>query len=628
MKFLTTLKRRKRRFYKALQLGVAVSILLSTASYMGYLEFVEAKALDFLMLLRGQQRSPEIVLVQIDDEAFEKLGERQPLPRSYLANLVELVARGGAKVIGLDVELKVTTDPAEDGRLLSAIAAAAENGNSKVVPVFYVRPLKEDDKGVLFRRSPFFDAALNGIGGFANAPVDGDGFIRQAPLTLRGSDGRVLPSLALAVAARYAGYDAAKLESALNQGAEVTLNLPQWNRLDGKPRPANSPLSFRADETWRINFAGGQGSFASLPSGPLAQLAEAKVPLAADNPFRGKIVLIGASFQESRDFYPTPHGLMSGMEIHANFILTILTRSQIVPARQLLAFALLLLFTLVSSLLITLFSPTLVTILSLAAIPLILVPLSYLAFAYLGLWVDFVTPLLAIRWGALAAEYLEGCHVRKSLGQYVGMEVAKQIVEQDEQLSGKKQVVTVLFTDVRNFTTMCEGLAPEEVVARMNEMFAMMGKVIERHGGMIFDFIGDAVLAVFGAPRENPNHAQAAAQTAIEILAGLDELNRRWVKNHLEPLRIGIGLHTGEVVAGIVGTGERKKFDVTGDTVNTGSRVEGLNKDLGTAILATRETVAMLNGAFSVRSRGEVAVKGREKPVEVFEILTAPEMAA
>jgi adenylate cyclase len=314
---------------------------------------------------------------------------------------------------------------------------------------------------------------------------------------------------------------------------------------------------------------------------------------------------------------------LSGLEIHANMIHTILTRSRIAPARQLLAFGLLLLFTLVSSLLITLFSPTLVTILSLAAIPLVLVPLSYLAFAYLGLWVDFVTPLLAIRWGALAAEYLEGRHVRKSLGQYVGMEVAKQIVEQDEQLSGKKQVVTVFFTDVRNFTTMCEGLAPEEVVVRMNELFAMMGKVIERHGGMIFDFIGDAVLAVFGAPKENPNHARAAAQTAIEVLAGLDELNGRWVKNNLPPLRIGSGLHTGEVVAGIVGTGERKKFDVTGDTVNTGSRVEGLNKDFGTAILATRETVARLNGAFSVRNCGEVPVKGREKPVEVFEILTA-----
>ena len=302
MKILTTLKRRKRRFYKSLRLGAGVSILLSIGSYLGYLEIVEAKALDFLMLLRGQQRSPEIVLVQIDDDAFEKLGERQPLPRSYIANLIDIVARGGARVIGLDVELKVPTVTADDERLLKAVEAADENGVSKVVPVFYVRPLKEDDKGMLFRRSPFFDQQLAGIAGFANAPVDVDGFIRQVPLTLRGSDGRVLPSLALAVAARYAGYDSASLESALNKSNEIRLNLPEWNRLDGKLRPDNTPFSFAAGETWRINFAGGRGSFASLPSGPLAQLAEAKVPLAADNPFRGKIVLIGASFQESRDF--------------------------------------------------------------------------------------------------------------------------------------------------------------------------------------------------------------------------------------------------------------------------------------------------------------------------------------
>src|SRR5262249_40512565 len=136
-------------------------------------------------------------------------------------------------------------------------------------------------------------------------------------------------------------------------------------------------------------------------------------------------------------------------------------------------------------------------------------------------------------------------------------------------------------------------------------------------------FIGDAVLAVFGAPKQNPQHARAAVQTAIDVLAGLDELNAQWIKNSLAPLRIGIGLHTGEVMTGIVGTGERTKFDVTGDTVNTGSRVEGLNKELGTSILATRETVAQLNGTFAVRSCGELSVKGREKPVEVFEIVTA-----
>ena len=103
MNVLTTLKRRKRRFYKSLRLGAGVSILLSIGSYMGYLDVFEARALDFLMLLRGEQRSAEIVLVQIDDDAFEKLGERQPLPRSYIANLIDIVARGGAKVICLDV---------------------------------------------------------------------------------------------------------------------------------------------------------------------------------------------------------------------------------------------------------------------------------------------------------------------------------------------------------------------------------------------------------------------------------------------------------------------------------------------------------------------------------------------
>src|SRR6185503_4794283 len=149
MSILVTLQRRKRRFYKSLQLGIGVSTLLSLASYLGYLEIVEAKALDFLMLLRGQQRSAEIVLVQIDDDAFEKLGERQPLPRSYIASLIDIVARGGAKAIGLDIELKVATDSVEDDRLLGVIASAAENGNSKVVQAFYVRPLKEDDRGML-----------------------------------------------------------------------------------------------------------------------------------------------------------------------------------------------------------------------------------------------------------------------------------------------------------------------------------------------------------------------------------------------------------------------------------------------------------------------------------------------
>ncbi|MDP9129481.1 MAG: adenylate/guanylate cyclase domain-containing protein, partial [Candidatus Binatota bacterium] len=129
--------------------------------------------------------------------------------------------------------------------------------------------------------------------------------------------------------------------------------------------------------------------------------------------------------------------------------------------------------------------------------------------------------------------------------------------------------------------------------------------------------------AVFGAPKTNPDHADAAVQSAIEVTAALDELNGRWEKRGIPRLRIGVGIHSGPVVIGIVGTGERKKYDVTGDTVNTGSRVEGLNKDTGTTILITRETMGRLKRQFAIRPCGTVKVKGRAQAVEVFEVKSA-----
>jgi len=618
---LATLRRRKRRFYKSLLLGCAVAFLLSVFSYLGYLDGVEAKALDFLMALRGRERSPEIVLVKIDDQAFEKLAEKQPLPRAYLASLIEVAARAGAKVIGVDIELKVPTDPAEDQQLLRVIQNVEAAGQSRIVLTYVLRPDRENGAGPRYRRAPFYAPALDGPAGFANAWVDSDGLVRNIPLAARADHDGFFPAFALAVLAGEAGYDAKTLEAALHRDGEIELRLPEWNRLDGKLLQDRTPLRFSLDESWKINFAGGRESFVALPSEPLAMLARTGVPLAADNPLRGKIVLIGATFQDSRDFLPTPYGLMSGLEIHANIIHTLLTRSQIAPAQRVLAFFILLVFSLATSLLVTLLRPTRVAVFSLAAIPFLLLPLSYAAFAYVGLWIDFVTPFLAIGGGALAAQYLETRHVRKSLGQHVGWEVARQIVEQNEELLGRTREVTVFFTDVRNFTTLCEDLPPDAVVARMSEIFAMMGKAIERHGGVILDFIGDAVLAVFGAPRDHPQHARAAVETALEVLAELDAINAQWEKKGIAPLRIGVGIHTGEVVAGIIGTGERKKFDITGDTVNTGSRVEGLNKDLGTEILVTRETVEKLDGRYALRDCGAVSVKGREKPVHVFAVL-------
>ncbi len=620
MGIVETLRRRKRRFFKALFLGLSVSLLTSLASYLGYFEVVEVKALDLLFWVRGQEKSPEIVLIQIDDQAFHNLGEKQPLPRSYLAGLIDVAARGGAKVIGMDIELKLATDPLEDEELLSAVERTAMNGISRLVPVYVIRPEKEGQGEIRYNHAPFFNPKLSVVAGFANAPMDPDGFVRQVPLAVRGSDGRILPSFALAVLARHAGYSSGGLSEALSQGETPTLLLPEWAKFHGRLLPQPTPLSFNLNDAWKINFAGAQGTFKAVPSDPVYQLSRRQLTLAADNPFRDKIVLIGATFSDGRDFFPTPRGLMSGVEIHANIIHTLLSRSQILPAHRLLGLSILLFFAVGISLILTLVRPSLVNILSILAIPALLIP-SYLVFAYLGLWVDFVTPLLVIRWGAYIGDFLESRHIRKSLGEYVDREVANQIVDQEESLRGEKKEVSVFFTDVRNYTALCEGLPPEKVVGSLNELFSMMGKVIARHHGCIVDFVGDAVLAVFGAPKDNPNHAWDAVQTAIEVQEELDELNEKWQKRDMPPLHIGVGIHTGEAQAGIVGSGERKKFGVTGDTVNTGSRVEGLNKEFATSILITRETLERVNGIFNIKSCGEVKVKGREKPVEVFEVI-------
>jgi adenylate cyclase len=623
MSLLATLKNRKRRFYRSVVLGVSMSLVVSLISYLGYLQGFEAKALDFLLWMRGRVKSPQIVLVEIDDAAFRRLGEKQPLPRDYLAGLVEVLGRSGAKVIALDIELKVKSDARADAALARAIAAVSENGVSKVVPVYLIRPETRPDGEIAYARESFFTPALaRAVAGFANAPIDRDGLARRLPLAVRGDDGKLLPSLALAVLARYAGYDVAALARALD-AERITLELPEWSRVEGRLLARPRPFAFDLADDWKINFAGAEGSFAAIPSDPVFQLAKAKARPAEDNPFRGKIVLIGATFGDSRDFFSTPRGLMSGVEIHANIIHTILSRAAIMPARRWFGVALSLVFALVMSVLLTLMRSTAATIVSLTAIPLVLVPLSYLALIRLGVWVDFVTPLLAIRWGTSFADYFESRHVRRSLGLYVDREVANQIVDQEEEaLGGRLREATVFFSDVRNYTTLSEGRRPEEIVAILNELFAALGKIIASRRGMIIDFIGDAVLAAFGSHRDDAEHAAHAVAAALDAQAELDRLNAAWQKSGVPRLQIGVGIHSGEVVAGVLGSGERKKFGVTGDTVNTGSRVEALNKEFHTSILITRETLERLDGKFAVRALGEVKVKGREKPVEIFELLS------
>jgi adenylate cyclase len=243
-------------------------------------------------------------------------------------------------------------------------------------------------------------------------------------------------------------------------------------------------------------------------------------------------------------------------------------------------------------------------------------------------WFDVLTPILAIRLSGSLHDAMERRRIQRSFHQYVGREVAERIYSDDPALAGQRRTVSIMFTDLRDFTTLSEAMAAEQVAQQLNEYFPMMVQAVERNHGIINDFIGDAVMAVYGAPVDNPDHAMDAVRTALQMQAGLKVLNAGWEARGLPTLRMGIGIHTGPVFAGNVGAPRRMKYTVVGDAVNVAARLEGLNKDLQTTLLISGDTYGSVKEWIKAEDRGDFRVKGRHQVVKVYEILGLVETAA
>jgi class 3 adenylate cyclase len=228
---------------------------------------------------------------------------------------------------------------------------------------------------------------------------------------------------------------------------------------------------------------------------------------------------------------------------------------------------------------------------------------------------------LARRVGRASAEQ---SRVIQLFGKYVAPEVARGVIDANGEARAELVEVTVLFTDLRNFTSLSEKLSPGAVLEVLNTHYQAIVPAVHAHGGTVNKFIGDAIMATFGAPLRQADHAERAVRAALQMLDSMEALNARLRERGLPELEMGIGVATGPVVVGTLGATQRVEYAVIGDTVNTASRLEGLNKELGTRLLLSPGTRDALAGVLPTRGLGEVPVKGKARPMPVFTIEGLP----
>jgi adenylate cyclase len=231
--------------------------------------------------------------------------------------------------------------------------------------------------------------------------------------------------------------------------------------------------------------------------------------------------------------------------------------------------------------------------------------------------------LLATSFNQMSTGLAERDRVRDLLGKVVSPEIAAELMRNEATLGGEEREVTVLFSDLRNFTGMSELLGPHEMVEILNHYFTRMSGIVEKHGGVVDKYVGDALMALFGAPVTKADDADRAMNAALDMVEALDELNREWESRGLRAIGAGIGINTDMVVAGNMGSATRLNYTVIGDGVNLASRLESLTKtaEYEARIIISGATLAKAKGSYRTRRIGEVAVKGKQKATEIFALL-------
>jgi adenylate cyclase len=354
-------------------------------------------------------------------------------------------------------------------------------------------------------------------------------------------------------------------------------------------------------------------------------------------------VLIGASAAAAYDAHPTPFkSVAPGVLAHATAIDNLLHGEAVRPAAGWVGNTAIVLLTLLGAVLLTRISSTLWA----AVLGLVLIA-GYIIFAVTifgraHYWLPVVSPIGAFAISFVASGAVRfattGRELRRTRGtldRYVAPQLVDYVLSQIDHVNfaGEKRELTIFFSDVRNFTTLTEGTPPMELIALLNEYLAAMTEIVFKYEGIVDKFIGDGILAYWGAFTPGQNHAVLAAQASLEMLDRLRELNKKWESEGRKQLAIGIGLNTGEVIFGNVGAGKKIEFTVIGDAVNLAARLESLTKEYKASIVISEFTLAKLGTAAVVEPLGGVKVKGKTVETQIYDLQalagqSAPESVA
>ena len=362
-------------------------------------------------------------------------------------------------------------------------------------------------------------------------------------------------------------------------------------------------------------------------------IQQGKKPIIDPKEFEGKIVFVGANAKAAalglEDALPSPmHIKHPGVDIQATNVDNILNNDFMRSTGLLQDLAVLFVISCITFILISKFS-FIVSLILLIGLAILYFIISIICYRH-GIAITVFTPLaiqaLTTIFGYSYRFILEGKNkekIKQAMGKYLSQDIMKNVVQNidDIKLGGKRANVTVLFADIRGFTSMSEKMTAEEVSKILNEYFTEIEPIITSYNGVINKFIGDAVMAIFGEPIQDINHPVNAVKCAYAMLKKVDELRDKWLFEGKPKIEIGIGINTGEAFVGNIGSEKRLEYTVIGDTVNLASRIESYNKVYHTNFLISSSTYSHVSDIADVIKISEVTIRGKSKKMDIYEVL-------